>query len=407
MSLPELSIRSVETERESQSCVDVRSRSFGSPIAPEQLPAATSAWLARQAAWRRHVPRLIYGAFRGETCVGCYQLDIRQLRIGQALVPVGCVGAVATHPDHRRQGVASRLLRHLQQVAREHGIALLLLHGIADFYHRLEYANVADTSSHTIDCAALPALGEGSCTVRPATPDDAPALHELYTRHYGRLSRSPDLQRFLLERAPPSTTTALALDRHDRALGYLQAAVAQGQPYVREVAADTWEAALALLHHSAALVGGQATLTWPLPLEGHTYYLLADRLPLLSENRSVPRADWMARVGAFDALMQTLAPAWRARWQRSRSAWSGALELGIGDEQVRLEFAPGALRMGESAAEPQALFSGECFVQVLCGYRPLSWVARQPGQHLPDALLPVLEVLLPLERLWMPASDEF
>jgi hypothetical protein len=46
-------------------------------------------------------------------------------------------------------------------------------------------------------------------------------------------------------------------------------------------------------------------------------------------------------------------------------------------------------------------------VQVLCGYRPLSWAARQPGQQLPDALLPVLEVLLPLERLWMPASDEF
>jgi len=60
--------------------------------------------------------------------------------------------------------------------------------------------------------------------------------------------------------------------------------------------------------------------------------------------------------------------------------------------------------VGESLA---ARLSPQVFTQLLFGYRPVSWAARQPGQQLPEPLLPLLCALFPPEHSFIPGSDDF
>ncbi len=120
------------------------------------------------------------GAFIGTTFLGGYHIDDRILRIGPSRLLTGCIGGVATVPEHRNQGVAAALLHDAVVYAQTSNNALLLLDGIGDFYHRFGFIDVFDVVTHTIDSKAILAQAASPYSVRLATFEDIPALFELY-----------------------------------------------------------------------------------------------------------------------------------------------------------------------------------------------------------------------------------
>jgi predicted N-acetyltransferase YhbS len=70
-------------------------------------------------------------------------------------VPAGCLGEVSTHPDYRRRGLSTHLLRESLAWMRDHGIAISALGtGISPFYARLGWQSVPLTSSAVDTVAA-------------------------------------------------------------------------------------------------------------------------------------------------------------------------------------------------------------------------------------------------------------
>ena len=94
-------------------------------------------------------------------------------RVNAARLRAGCVGVVITDPAHRGQGIGKALMRDSFAHARSRGQALLLLHGLADYYRPFGYADVFDATEHAISRTAILDAPPSPYRVREATTADA------------------------------------------------------------------------------------------------------------------------------------------------------------------------------------------------------------------------------------------
>lgn len=142
--------------------------------------------------WRRpHNTRIALHAGR---IVSHVQTHLRPIYYGRSTLVMGGIGHVATHPDHRRQGLSTRLLTESIELMESDGYHLSLLYtGINDYYAKLGWRTVELHDLHS-------ALGDapapsGSYTVEPvAVPEELPGLAAIYDscapRWIGMLARN-------------------------------------------------------------------------------------------------------------------------------------------------------------------------------------------------------------------------
>ncbi|HWQ12733.1 MAG TPA: GNAT family N-acetyltransferase [Roseiflexaceae bacterium] len=379
---------------------------------------------AQVGAWRAYVtglpggyPGMLRGAFRGGAYLGGYIHYELELHIGAARIRTGCIGGVATRTAHRRQGAASALMRDAVEHGRARRQGLLLLDGIGGFYHRFGFVDVLDITRHLVSRAAVLDLPPGDHRVRQATEADAPALLELYERHYGgypgSFTRTLERQRYFVRTRLPKNPPLLAVDPAGRVRGYLLLPWYAQHHYAQEAAADTWPAALALLRHHAELLETDdeppEELIWPLPPDSPTFYQLADHLYLTSRTNHHPNEGWMARPAHLPGLLASLVPELHAQWRRAGLGWRGTLGLAVDAERFALALAPGELRLAEQASDTtaSAALTLQVFTQLVFGFRPVWWAAGQEGQRIPAEAAPLLAALFPPRTAWVAGSDAF
>jgi hypothetical protein len=258
--------------------------------------------------------------------------------------------------------------------AHEQGLALLLLGGSPNFYHRFGFATVADRFEQQIALSAIGSLPRSFCVVREARVNDAEALLGLYRRHHNCFERSPAIQQGFFH---DYFYWLVAIDKQEQACGYLVLRGHGDRSSAFEVAADSWEAALALLHAHAHALGEidlSEALCWPLPPTGTTYYLLADQIELRSIVSSIPRTAWMARPGSIVALAKGLLSHWEAQLRLAPLPQPLRLRHVIGDEEFTLEMVGAALELATPRSEDRVVrLTPDVFMKLLCSYRPLSW----------------------------------
>jgi predicted N-acetyltransferase YhbS len=387
----------------------------------ELVAALRQRFLTRDPDFQHHQLR---GAFLGDTYVGGYALLERTLCLGPARLRAGCINGVVTHPDFRHQGIAAALMQDAIQIAESRQYGLLFLHGLKDFYQQFGYFDVLeDTPRHYVSRKQLPGLSSGTYTVRADTLADAPALLACYQRHYGSylgsfaLTRTLQRQEHLHHNWFEATDTRLlvVLNSEQGLQGYLLLSRRRQRLYAYEVAADTWPAALALLHAHASLLNAEADppheLWWPIPPTDQTFHFLAEHMPVRSEAFSFPNGGWMARPVHLPTLLQSLLPLWQEYWHgRSRLVdWTGTLALTVDTHTSILEITPtGIHACGKPSYAPQGVtFSSQVFTQLIFGFRPVSWAVLQPGQQISAELMPLLNVLFPLSHACVAGSDYF
>ena len=102
-------------------------------------------------------------------------------------------------------------------------------------------------------------------------------------------------------------------------------------------------------------------------------------------------------------------PLLQDRWQKQQSGWTGVLALVVDENRCALELSLSGMRLVDrlSEEEREVRFSQQVFTQLVFGFRPVSWAALQAGQHVPDELVPILDVLFPHKQSWIAGSDNF
>lgn len=386
----------------------------------------------RAQGWRRSVenspeydPIQVRGAWRrgpgsDEQFLGGYIDYERTLAIGPARLPVGCIGAVVTHPDHRLQGVASALLNDAINLAQERRHALLLLDGIPNFYHRFGFAGVLSETGHAMKVADIQALPPSPYSVREATLADAGALLQLYHQEFdpfaGVFARTSAIQQYQLAFRLSANPPLLAVDAAGEVKGYLLLPWAPAEPISYEVAASDWDAASALLQHQTTLLAANEpappTLTWQMPPGSATFFALADHIRLESTTYHLPAGDWMARIGHLPTFLHAILPHWRQRRQQSSRLWSGQLRFDLDQTPFCLAFDGSDIHLIEHPCSDPAegsliRLTPQALVQLTFGSRPAWRLASQPGNDIPTHLVGMLQDLAPACSGWVPGSDRF
>jgi GNAT superfamily N-acetyltransferase len=383
---------------------------------------------------RRHVTTApgadsggVRAAFRHGACLGGYLIEPRVMRIGRARLPVGGVGCVITHPDHRRQGVATALMRDAADFASERGLVLLTLNGLANFYRQFGYVDVFDQTVHVVRRADALAAAPGPYRVRSATIDDAPALLDLYDRHYGphpgsfvhaldrqafeiRVSASIDADLYRQVDGAPHHSPVVAIDADGTPRGYLVATWGSLRAFGSEMTADDPAAAIALLRWRAGLMETMARppdeISLPLPPDSLAASFLADAFAVESRATRRPWAGWQASLVDLPGLARAMAPEWNARWATSAAAWTGVLALTAADQTVTLRLDRDGIACDASPnAAHDAILTPAELLPLLFGFRDVAWSAARAGSRWPAALTAALKRLFPPAVPWIAPTD--
>jgi len=423
--MSEITVRAIDAPDEYEAFFRLAAGTFARGLPLDAAAADWHRWVVESPSFQ---PGAVRGAFEGTTLVGGYLVDERLLRIGPARVRSGWIGGVVTHPDHRRRGIGSALMRDALACASARGQAVLLLNGARHFYDPFGYIDIFDATVHRVERAAILAQPPSPYSVRPATPADAPALLSLYERHYGPYSgsvaRTPDEQAHALRFAAsvgqgvyrtaeglPYGPPLLAVGPDGGARGYLAFPWGPLSAFGCEAAADNWPVALALLQHHARqcerLESPPDELEWPLPPDSIAAQALADHLPLRSLSRPLPHAGWMASPVDLLLLVDALRTVWQERRRQGTLNRSDVLDLTIDDITWTIDLELSGEGRAEVRTEAMRApgLSASQFVQLLFGYRSGGWLAAQPGWQGSSEDAALLDALFPSGRPWIAPTD--
>lgn len=134
-------------------------------------------------------------SFRDELCfvawadkrpVSTLQVFRKQVRTGDAVLQVGCVGNVFTTAEYRERRLASQLLQHAITAMQQHGFDISLLFAV-----RLKFYGALGWRSHVrhlifLEPAALQA--QGTYRLQRFEEGDLPAVTRVYDAYSGNLS---------------------------------------------------------------------------------------------------------------------------------------------------------------------------------------------------------------------------
>lgn len=388
----------------------------------------------------RFRPQQLRGAFLGDTLVGGYILLERSLSLGDiTLNSVGCLGGLCTHSDYRHQGIATALLQDMLRFAGEQEHTFVLLHGIPYFYHQFGFIDVLeDMPQHSINRLLIPTQPDDGYTVRPCRADDDEEVRAILTLYQEQQStsfvsfaphRTIEQQKHYLRNwfEVNNTPPMVAVDPDRQVQGYLMLSRRWGHIYAYEVAARTWSAALALLrYHSSLLDTAEESpdqLEWPLPFYTHTYYLLANHIPLSSHVYSQPNQGWMARI----THMPTVSHLLQARWQASCAAHSLSQSTHpflvittLNDEKHTIELQPASAESDSTGDFTDTshfatyALSSQALTQFFFGFRPVLSAISQvevtqasTGEAKDPLSLSPLAKMFPTHPAWIAGSDLF
>ncbi len=400
-------------------------------FAPEPSSESAERWQQFITSSPEYRPEEIRGAFRDNQQLGGYIIYERKLCMGAAQLTTGCISAVVTHPAYRHQGVARAMMQDAINYALAHRHTLLMLDGIPKFYYRFGYTDMFDLSTQDINRSAILAHPASTYNVRPATIDDAESVLTLYQHQYslytGSFKRTLERQIHLLQQRSSQNPLLLAIDPARKARGYLTLSRGEEYPQALEMAADNWQATVALLQHHARLLAGPdapEALHYRLPPTAPVLQWMIDNLEVPDTTMWRHPADewgvrsqsfhhrytgWMARLVHLPTLAQEILPEWRARWQRSLARWSGEVSLIVDGEVCTLHIDGPELTLVElSRPSTHSIhFTMQEFTQVLFGYHPINQAIERGKQAISDELRSVLNILFPDGHTWIPSSDGF
>ena len=135
-----------------------------------------------------------------------------QFYIEGAVLPVGGISVVATHPDYRGRGLASGVIRSSIEIMKERGFAIAWLNGNRQLYSRFGWERAGRKYNFSFDKRSIAKLPPGSTEIRKYNGEDhfADAISALFERRPLRGVRDGALIRLLLSRG--GTETYLSLD---------------------------------------------------------------------------------------------------------------------------------------------------------------------------------------------------
>ena len=181
----------------------------------------------------------------------------------------GCVAVVATLPEHRRTGAASRLMTDVLGTMRDEGLAISALYAFREpFYRKFGYATCGWRWQIKCPAHRLPRI-DGGLPVRQVSAKDSPSLDPVYTSfaraRSGSFMRTEADWKDRLGKRPPSI---YAFGEPAEAYLWVNLSDFWGEAVVGEVAWTSSRGHASVLAFLSGIAASQSTVTWCEPRDG-------------------------------------------------------------------------------------------------------------------------------------------
>jgi predicted N-acetyltransferase YhbS len=344
-------------------------------------------------------PQFYRGAFYKNKLISFLYVPDFILRYGRAALYVAGIGAVCTDEAYRGRGYAAAVIKDTLTYAAEQGAHMVLLQGIPNYFSRFGFSSVWPRYTLQAPCDIAAKLAQ-ALQLRIATPDDLPAIAQLYNQHWGTritVERHAALWRWRMENSRGET--ALAVDGKGHIHGYIW-----HEPHElshrSEIVADSPDAIMTFLAYSGRFWQhkGLDNFVWSVPPDDMIIPYAQQILPITLQASYFPSGGWMARIIDSAAMITELMP--------EIIAQAKAMSPNFNPNHLILKVKSDGVEIGlNSNSASFCRLSLRDFIQILFGsLRPATLAMREP---LSGASIHLLETLFPPRVAAIAAWDWF
>jgi predicted N-acetyltransferase YhbS len=336
-----------------------------------------------------------------------------QMRVGSARLRTGGIGAVLTHPDHRKKGLGSEVFWACMAAMRQAGYQYSLLFGIWNYYHRFGFAQAWPNLKLSLETDA-PGFEPVRLTAKPVELAEALTGHgavmDLYNRQYALVTGSAERPLCALHKRNMECHT---LSRGRKVVGYLVTRPGGDAVTVFEAAAE-----------GPALMGQVLAAARALAIKKNVKRIVAETLsythPLCQLLRGMNCRVEMQHVrsgGAMGATvnlrssLELMRAELSARLARSAMKdYQGLLVIEGQDETVTLNIADGGVDVLAPNAKVKSshrIVAGPATARLLIGATAPSELILQSDVRFTGDALPLAEILFPAQWPMLCQLDGF
>ena len=293
------------------------------------------------------------------------------VRLGHREIAGNGIGNVASYPEYRGNGAASRLMMQSLQDSYDAGEVISYLAPFSyGFYGRFGYAQVFDHADITWRADDFPQGKRTPGVVERLPFERALEPMKLVYRqadvfNYGAIAREDWWWRYYFSMKTPQTKFAIYRDEEGVAQGYVMYEFSEMTFVIREWVVLTTEALLGLTRFIGSHAGSSEVFTYEAPTADVTAVPVA-QLMTEPKYQAVVKPYMQARIVNLEALCQVLeldVPETVAFDVQDETApWNGG----------RFELRGGTLERVVQTEAPQLSGSIQAFTQWLLGYKRLS-----------------------------------
>ena len=328
----------------------------------------------------------------------------RAIRFGPVAVPAITIGPVGTHDRHCRKGYAATAMRETNRWAREQGVLVAYLQGIADFYHRFGYypfAAYGTLKFQRREAEKVAAKGR----VRKMTRGDLRAVSTLYRRisaaRFCSAEREPALWPWLLKTGGNDNLFAeprVILNEQGAVVGYFTRARRDGL-HAPEIVVKPDEAGARVALGALTRLAKQREwkeISLSLPYDDPFCAFARQHVNADYGFNSHPTGGLLMAILDFPELLRRIEPMFAERRKAAGAmlkpqAFTLASDIG----EVGLTITRSGVTIGEAVKGPRVTVPQRWLSGLLTGHWTPDDIAARPGVRLPKKLLPLLRALFP------------
>jgi len=336
----------------------------------------------------------------------------RRMRIGAASVLIGGIAGVGTDGEHRKRGLALRVLHRSLQLMQDEGYDASFLFGIENFYHGVGFATCMPEHGFSIDIRAAETV-RSSLRTRPMKATDLRAIGKIYERHNQLRTASVVRPRSWLGfpmgsgfDVPAAVQVVHAPCAQSRVLGYVLYDDVSDRCRVAEVGGtgDDVNGAIVGFLAQRAVKLRRERVSASVPAD-HPFAIYCRRIGYRDETRYPRNAGPMGRAVDITRFFMALAPELARRWP------ANALEqLSIRSDNgtVTLLRRRGVITVREgSSGRPLRVSDAALLMQLAMGYRDADDAIGAGTLSGNRAQLELARALFPLQVAHMSWPDRF
>lgn len=309
----------------------------------------------------------------GRSISGLWIVD-RDMRIGAASVRIAGIAGVGTANEHRKKGLALRVLRRSLEFMDEEGYDASFLYGIRDFYHRVGFATCFPEHNIVVDTRSAETASSRLRT-RRMKPEDLAQVRSLYERQNrertGAAARGRSWKGFPMGSGfgvPQGGTVVYKPGARQRVLGYVNYDSVEDRCRAAEIGGEGDEVLGAILRFLAqrAVDLRRETLSASCPAD-HPFAVYCRHFGCTDKTEYPSNAGPMGRSLDLHRFVTAMLPEWERLWPEDAPA---RLALRVGDDAVTLLRRKGVLSVRRGAkGRGLQVENAATLMQLSMGYR--------------------------------------